>query len=101
MTDTNSKFVPGSPAIEASADDHVFAAWAATVAGERLLEVRAEGLEGKELKDAGDRAAHDLLMRLIAEHRPGDAVLSEEGKDDKCPAGGRPGLDRRPARRHP
>src|SRR4030095_3779577 len=43
-----------------------------------LLEVRAEGLEGKELKDAGDAAAHDLLMRLLAEHRPGDAVLSEE-----------------------
>ena len=87
MTDSNSQFVPGSPAIEAATDDHVFAAWAATVAGERLLEVRAEGLEGKELKDAGDRAAHDLLMRLIAEHRPGDAVLSEEGKDDKSRLG--------------
>ena len=30
-------------------------AWAATVAGELLLEVRGQGLEGKELKDAGDR----------------------------------------------
>jgi 3'(2'), 5'-bisphosphate nucleotidase len=45
--------------------------------------VREEGLEGRELKDAGDRAAHELLMELLAEHRPGDAVLSEEGKDDK------------------
>nr|WP_221634277.1 3'(2'),5'-bisphosphate nucleotidase CysQ [Nocardioides luti] len=55
----------------------------AEAAGGRLLEVRGEGLEGKELKDAGDLAAHDLLMRLLAEHRPDDAVLSEEGKDDK------------------
>ncbi len=79
-----SDFDPGTPPAAAATDDHVFAAWAATVAGERLLEVRAEGLEGRELKDAGDRAAHELLMRLIAEHRPDDAILSEEGKDDKA-----------------
>ena len=65
-------------------DDHVLAAWLASVAGERLLEVRAEGLEGRALKDAGDRAAHDLLVQLLAEHRPGDAVLSEEGADDSA-----------------
>ena len=76
-------FDPGTPPDAAATDDHVLAAWLATVAGERLLEVRQEGLEGRELKDAGDRAAHDLLMTLLAEHRPGDAVLSEEGKDDK------------------
>jgi 3'(2'), 5'-bisphosphate nucleotidase len=67
----------------AATDDHVLAAWLATVAGERLLEVRAEGLEGRELKDAGDRAAQELLARLLAEHRPDDAVLSEEAADDK------------------
>ncbi|HEY0951561.1 3'(2'),5'-bisphosphate nucleotidase CysQ [Nocardioides sp.] len=77
-------FDPGTPPDAAATDDHVLAAWLATVAGERLLEVRQEGLEGRELKDAGDRAAHDLLMALLAEHRPGDAVLSEEGKDDKA-----------------
>ena len=43
----------------------------------------SEGLDGRELKDAGDLAAHELLMELLAEHRPGDAVLSEEGKDDQ------------------
>lgn len=59
------------------------AAWLATTAGERLLEVRESGLTGRDLKDAGDQAAHDLLMELLAEHRPEDAVLSEEGKDDK------------------
>ncbi len=64
-------------------NDHELAAWLADQAGAELLKVREQGLEGKELKDAGDRAAHELLMRLIAEHRPDDAVLSEEGKDDK------------------
>jgi 3'(2'), 5'-bisphosphate nucleotidase len=77
-------FDPGTPPAAAATDDHVLATWLATVAGERLLEVRGEGLEGKELKDAGDRAAHELLMDLLAKHRPGDAVLSEEGKDDKA-----------------
>ena len=65
-------------------DDHAMAAWLADRAGDRLLEVRKEGLEGRELKDAGDRAAHVLLMELLAQHRPDDAVLSEEGKDDKA-----------------
>jgi 3'(2'), 5'-bisphosphate nucleotidase len=69
---------PGRPPAETATDDHEFAAWAATVAGELLLKVRAGGLEGKALKDAGDLASHELLMRLLAEHRPGDAVLSEE-----------------------
>jgi 3'(2'), 5'-bisphosphate nucleotidase len=65
-------------------DDHALAAWLATTAGERLLEVRGQGLTGRDLKDAGDRAAQDLLARLLAEHRPGDAVLSEEAVDDKA-----------------
>jgi 3'(2'), 5'-bisphosphate nucleotidase len=75
-------FDPGTP--PDAADDHALAAWLAETAGRRLLEVRGEGLEGRELKDAGDRAAHELLMTLLAEHRPADAVLSEEGKDDKA-----------------
>jgi 3'(2'), 5'-bisphosphate nucleotidase len=77
-------FDPGSPPPAAATDDHALSAWLAATAGERLLEVRQEGLEGRELKDAGDRAAHELLMDLLATHRPGDAVLSEEGKDDKA-----------------
>ncbi|WP_298511945.1 3'(2'),5'-bisphosphate nucleotidase CysQ [uncultured Nocardioides sp.] len=75
-------FDPGTPPTDA--DDHLLAGWLAETAGRRLLEVRGEGLEGRELKDAGDLAAHELLMSLLAEHRPGDAVLSEEGKDDKA-----------------
>ena len=83
------------------ADDHQVAAWAATEAGHLLLQVRQQGLEGRELKDAGDQAAHELLMKLLGEVRPDDVVLSEEGKDDRRRLQQRPGVDRRPARRHP
>jgi 3'(2'), 5'-bisphosphate nucleotidase len=65
-------------------DDHALAAWLADAAGERLLDVRRQGLVGRELKDAGDRAAQEVLARLLAEHRPDDAVLSEEAADDKA-----------------
>ena len=75
-------FDPGTP--PADADDHELSRWLAETAGRRLLRVREEGLEGRELKDAGDQAAHDLLLELLERHRPGDAVLSEEGKDDKA-----------------
>ena len=77
--------------LAADADDHQVAAWAATEAGHLLLEVRQQGLEGRALKDAGDQAAHELLMRLLAEQRPDDVVLTEEGKDDRR---GRPERDR-------
>lgn len=72
------------PVPPADADDHALAAWLATQAGQRLMAVRTEGLQGSELKDAGDLAAHELLMHLIGEHRPADSVLSEEGKDDRA-----------------
>jgi 3'(2'), 5'-bisphosphate nucleotidase len=65
-------------------DDHQLAAWAATVAGRRLEELRGQGLEGRALKDAGDALGHATLMQLLARYRPDDAVLSEEGKDDKA-----------------
>jgi 3'(2'), 5'-bisphosphate nucleotidase len=68
-------------------DDHSFAVWAAEQAGAVLLEVRAgadeRGLEGKALKAAGDAAAQEVLARVLGEHRPDDAVLSEEAADDK------------------
>jgi 3'(2'), 5'-bisphosphate nucleotidase len=84
LADVLAGFDPGTPDSSTVADDHRLAAWLATVAGALLEQVRTTGLEGRELKDAGDQAAHDLLMRLLAEHRPDDAVLSEEGKDDKA-----------------
>jgi 3'(2'), 5'-bisphosphate nucleotidase len=72
------------PASPSDLDDHGLAAWLATTAGERLLAVRTEGLTGHDLKDAGDHAAQEVLARLLAEHRPEDAVLSEEAADDKA-----------------
>ena len=66
------------------ADDHRFAAWLATTAGELLVGLRTTGLEAGALKDLGDRASHELLMRRLADHRPQDKVLSEEGKDDRA-----------------
>lgn len=74
--------VPTPPAA-ARTDDHLLATWLATSAGEVLTELRTQGSTGKALKDAGDQTAHDLLMRLLADYRPDDAVLSEEGKDDR------------------
>ena len=71
----------------ATLDDHAFAVWAAERAGAVLLDVRARaeaaGLEGTALKDAGDAAAQAELDRILTEHRPDDAVLSEEAADDK------------------
>ena len=78
-----SDFEPSAPVpSDAATNDHALAAWLATVAGERLLQVRAEGLEGKELKNAGDQAAQAVLAELLAVHRPDDSVLSEEASDD-------------------
>ncbi|MBT9257610.1 3'(2'),5'-bisphosphate nucleotidase CysQ [Phycicoccus sp. MAQZ13P-2] len=67
-----------------SADDHAVAAEVAEQAGALLVALRAEhtDLEGQELKDLGDRRSHELMVRLLGELRPDDAVLSEEGADD-------------------
>ena len=64
--------------------DHELAATLATKAGRLLLEVRNElaGASAGERKAAGDKRSHDFLMKALAELRPADAVLSEEGVDD-------------------
>lgn len=64
--------------------DHDVAAHVAQEAGRLLVAVRAEraDLDGRDLKDLGDRTAHDRIVELLAGARPGDAVLSEEGVDD-------------------
>lgn len=57
-------------------------------AGQLLLELRAGfgPIDGKEaataLRKQADRAAHELIMAELTAARPGDAILSEEGKDD-------------------
>jgi 3'(2'), 5'-bisphosphate nucleotidase len=62
--------------------DARLAADLARQAGELLLELRTGDLTGKQLSDAGDRAANEMLLRELAQHRPDDAVLSEESTDD-------------------
>ncbi|HEX8581697.1 MAG TPA: inositol monophosphatase family protein, partial [Acidimicrobiales bacterium] len=66
--------------------DHRLAATVAADAGRLLLELRAR-LEAGELdptaaRAEGDRRSHELILAALAEARPGDAVLSEEGKLD-------------------
>lgn len=72
--------------LPATPDDHILAAALATEAGELLVRLREElssrAADPRELKDEGDRQSHDLLMARLAAAAPGDAVLSEEGKDD-------------------
>jgi 3'(2'), 5'-bisphosphate nucleotidase len=65
--------------------DHELARYAAVEAGRALLELRAEMgfADAKRLRDEGDRRAHLLITSLLAEQRPFDAVLSEEGADDQ------------------
>jgi 3'(2'), 5'-bisphosphate nucleotidase len=65
-----------------TSDDHVLAAELAEEAGIRLLDLRAEGGSPDDLRKAGDRLSHDFLTAELAARRPGDGVLSEEGRDD-------------------
>jgi 3'(2'), 5'-bisphosphate nucleotidase len=65
------------------ASDHELGRLAAVAAGRALMALRDEigFADPKRLRDEGDRTAHVLLMQLLAEQRPDDAVLSEEGID--------------------
>ncbi|MCU1430703.1 MAG: inositol monophosphatase [Actinomycetia bacterium] len=64
-------------------NDHELAGDIARRAGELLLALRASGVtDDKELRHRGDNESNDAILSLLAEHRPEDAVLSEESKDD-------------------
>lgn len=65
-------------------DDHALAADLAERAGQLLLGLRAQGRDPDALRRAGDRQSHEFLMAELAQARPDDAVLSEEGIDDKA-----------------
>jgi 3'(2'), 5'-bisphosphate nucleotidase len=58
----------------------------AVQAGQLLVEVReklfAEGAAVWDVKDAGDAIAQRFLATELGIHRPDDAVLSEEGRED-------------------
>jgi 3'(2'), 5'-bisphosphate nucleotidase len=65
-----------------TADDHELARDLAAEAGRRLLELRARGGQPDLLRKAGDRLSHEFVTAALADRRPGDVVLSEEGADD-------------------
>jgi 3'(2'), 5'-bisphosphate nucleotidase len=67
-----------------TADDNVLARDLAEQAGQLLLELRAGGGDPGTLRKAGDRLSHEFLTAELAARRPADAVLSEEGVDDKA-----------------
>ncbi|GAA4475157.1 hypothetical protein GCM10023094_12180 [Rhodococcus olei] len=79
-------------------DDAQLAAEMAARAGDLLLELRARELgpnplpsgAARELSRRGDKEANALLLRMLDQHRPADAVLSEESSDE----GSRRGADR-------
>ena len=70
-------------------DDHVLARDLAGQAGQRLLELRAQGGDPDVLRKAGDRLSHEFLTAALAGQRPGDVVLSEEGADNPARLGAR------------
>lgn len=65
--------------------DHELAARLASKAGELLLAVRQElaAATEAERKAAGDKRSHDFLIEALERERPADAVLSEEGTDNR------------------
>jgi 3'(2'), 5'-bisphosphate nucleotidase len=59
------------------------AARAARAAADVLLPLRAGGLEGRPLGDAGDAAAQEAILAVLTAERPDDVVFSEEAADDR------------------
>jgi 3'(2'), 5'-bisphosphate nucleotidase len=64
-------------------NDHELAADIARRAGHLLVELRGSGVgDEKELRRRGDNESNDVILSLLHESRPDDAILSEESKDD-------------------
>ena len=70
---------------DANGDDHRIAADIAEATGVMLVELRAElvsaGVASWRVMDEGDMRAHHFIVERLAEVRPDDAILSEEGRD--------------------
>ena len=70
-----------------SQSDAEIAAQAASLAGELLLQLRNGAAtdtptDSEALRTAGDRDANRAIMKLLANERPEDSLLSEEAADD-------------------
>ena len=67
-------------------EDHTDAARLAEEAGRLLLAIRS-GIDAlvapEQVRAEGDRRSHELLVERLGALHPGDAVLSEEGADDR------------------
>jgi 3'(2'), 5'-bisphosphate nucleotidase len=66
------------------ADDDRLARDVAMEAGQRLLALRADGMDPDDLRKAADASSHEFISTQLTARRPGDAILSEEGRDDKA-----------------
>ncbi len=51
--------------------------------GKLQLDLRSTGVSHRHVELEGDRTSHEWLSGELAEQRPDDAVLSEEGADDR------------------
>jgi 3'(2'), 5'-bisphosphate nucleotidase len=74
-------------------NDGAVAREVASEAGDLLLEIRGgldEGRDPEEIRKEGDRRSNDLILSLLRERFPADAILSEEAP--------RPSLTESPAR---
>jgi 3'(2'), 5'-bisphosphate nucleotidase len=70
---------------EPSWTDHEVSRHLAAEAGRLLVELRRslpDSADQRWLRDQGDARSHRMIMDRLAELRPDDAILSEEGKDD-------------------
>src|SRR4051794_492858 len=69
----------------ATVEDHTLARRMAVEVGHLLVDLRAGGADGSpyHLRAEGDRRAHLRILDLLHAERPDDAVLSEEGVDDR------------------
>jgi 3'(2'), 5'-bisphosphate nucleotidase len=67
-----------------SADDDSLARDVAVEAGRHLLALRAGDMDAGDLRKAADASSHEFLSVQLTAQRPGDSILSEEGKDDEA-----------------
>lgn len=79
-----------------SVNDHELAIYLARAAGAMLLDVRREAAvpkgdeaAAKALAKHGDLTSNEWLLAQLSEHRPEDAVLSEEAADNEVRLGSR------------
>lgn len=83
MSATEPAAVSDGPALESDAE---LAVRLAVEAGHRLVTLREamwhDGAHAWDVMDHGDQIAHQFIGAELLAHRPGDAVLDEEGRED-------------------